>query len=231
MTVSLWGFSRILGYWSCNALFFHFYSFKMIPSWTLTCVLGLDHFLSDLSSRFSNSGIVTSLVNLLAFLVIEMLALDLSRSCTWIALLCASDSDRALLLLFWMLFLPQSDPSLHLFSGCTAFAHLLYHVTSCACSAVCVFLCQSSSVLRFYSQWCIKCATGTARLLIASILFLPLSSVLRINRTLLLYSFLIFQFHFTVLETIILIYTQVCVYSFLVQLLYFCVIICYYVSS
>ena len=82
MTVSLWGFSRILGYWPCNALFFHFYSFKMIPSWTLTCVLGLDHFLSDLSSRFSNSGIVTSLMNLLAFLVIEMLALDLSRSCT-----------------------------------------------------------------------------------------------------------------------------------------------------
>ena len=105
----------------CFSTFIH----SLMSSWTWTCVLGLDHFLSDLSSRFSNSGIVTSLVNLLAFLVIEMLALDLSRSCTWIALLCASDSDRALLLLFWMLFLPQSDPSLHLFSGCTAFAHLL----------------------------------------------------------------------------------------------------------
>ena len=105
----------------CFSTFIH----SLIPSWTWTCVLGLDHFLSDLSSRFSNSGIVTSLVNLLAFLVIEMLALDLSRSCTWIALLCASDSDRALLFLFWMLFFPQSDPSLHLFSGCTAFTHLL----------------------------------------------------------------------------------------------------------
>ena len=38
------------------------------------------------------------------------------------------------------------------------------------------------------------CTTGTARLLIASILFLPLSSVLRITLTLLLYSFHIFSF-------------------------------------
>lgn len=73
------------------------------------------------------------------------------------------------------------------------------------------------------------CTTGTARLLIASILFLPLSSVLRIALTLLLYSFRIFSFIiFAVLDTITFIYTQVFVYSFLVQLLYFCVNIYYY---
>ena len=73
------------------------------------------------------------------------------------------------------------------------------------------------------------CTTGTARLLTASILFLPVSSVLSQS-----YSPIIFfsrLFHFVMLDTITFIYTQVFVYSFLVQLSYFCVISYYYISS
>ena len=82
---------------------------------------------AKLSSLFSSSGIVSSLLNLVAFLVIEILSLDLSCSntCFGYCPLCASDNDWALLLLFWMLFLHQSGLFLRLFLGCTAFPHLL----------------------------------------------------------------------------------------------------------
>jgi len=86
-----------------------------------------------------------------------------------------------------------------------------------------VFFSHSSSVLKFSSQWCQNYSTiWTARLLIASILLLPLNSVLRTNLTLLLYSLFDVLFHFSMLNAITLIY------MFLVQLLFACVFI--YVS-
>ena len=70
-----------------------------------------------------------------------------------------------------------------------------------------VFFSHSSSVLKFSSQWCQNYSTiWTARLLIASILLLPLSSVLRTNLTLLLYSLFDVLFHFSMLNAITLIY-------------------------
>ena len=75
------------------------------------------------------------------------------------------------------------------------------------------------------------CTTGNARLLTASILFFPLSSVLRFNLSSPKVFFSYFLFHFAVLDTITFIYTQVFIYSFLIQLFYGCVFIYYYVSS
>ena len=72
------------------------------------------------------------------------------------------------------------------------------------------------------------CTTGTARLLIASILFHRAQGL---ESILLSYYILFVFFHFAVLDTITFIYAQVFVYSFLVQPLYFCVNIYYYVSS
>ena len=73
------------------------------------------------------------------------------------------------------------------------------------------------------------CTTGTARLLIACILFLPLSSVLRINPTLLLYSFLIvLSFCFAGYRHFLL-HPGICI-LLPGPILYFCVIIDHYVS-
>ena len=125
MTVSLWGFSRILGYWPCNALFFHFFSFINFNLDLNMCFVAL---------AFSKADFVFSVLKLswhcyfplgLSSILgywngfqVQAPALDITH-------LCASDSDQALLLLFWMLFLHQSGPYLHLFLGCTAFPHLL----------------------------------------------------------------------------------------------------------
>ena len=70
----------MLGYWPCNALPFHFSSFIDFILDLNMCFRALAFSEADLSSLFSNSGIVTSLLNLVAFLVIEFLALD--RSCS-----------------------------------------------------------------------------------------------------------------------------------------------------
>ena len=64
------------------------------------CFRTLEFSEADLCSLFSNSGIVTSPLNLVAFLVIEFLALGVQAPALDIFLLCASGSDRALLLLF-----------------------------------------------------------------------------------------------------------------------------------
>ena len=87
----------------------------------------------------------------------------------------------------------------------------------------CVFLSFFFSSEIFHSMMPkLYSTTWTARLLIASILLLPLGSVLRTNPTLLLYSLFDVLFHFSMLNAIILIY------MFLVQLLFACVFI--YVS-
>ena len=67
-------------------LCFSTFLLSLILTWTWTSVLWLKHFLRlILSSLFSNSaGIVTSLLDLVAFLVTEM-ALDLSSSSTCFA--------------------------------------------------------------------------------------------------------------------------------------------------
>ena len=97
LTVSTWGSSKIFGYWSCNAnLFSHFSSFIDFILDLNICFTYLAFSQADLTSLFSNSGIVTSLLNLVAFLVIEFLALDLSCSSTCFGYCpssCASDSD------------------------------------------------------------------------------------------------------------------------------------------
>ena len=76
--LSTWGFSKILGYWPCKDLSFHFSSFIDFILDLNMCFRALAFSEAELSSLFSNSGIVTSLLNLVAFLVIEFMALDLS---------------------------------------------------------------------------------------------------------------------------------------------------------
>ena len=97
LTVSTWGSSRIFGYWSCNAnLFSHFSSFIDFILDLNMCFRDLAFSQADLTSLFLNSDTVTSLLNLVAFLVIEFLALDLSCSSTYFWYCpssCASDSD------------------------------------------------------------------------------------------------------------------------------------------
>ena len=97
LTVSTRGSSKIFGYWSCNAnLFSHFSSFIDFILDLNICFRYLAFSQADLTSLFSNSGIVTSLLNLVAFLVMEFLALDLSCSSTCFGYCpssCASDSD------------------------------------------------------------------------------------------------------------------------------------------
>ena len=97
LTVSTWGSSKIFGCWSCNAnLFSHFSSFIDFILDLNICFRYLAFSQADLTSLFSNSGIVTSLLNLVAFLVMEFLALDLSCSSTCFGYCpssCASDSD------------------------------------------------------------------------------------------------------------------------------------------
>ena len=78
--MSTWGFSRILGYWPCKALAFHFSSFIDFILDLNMCFRARAFSEADLSSLFSNSGIVTSLVDLVVFLIIEFMALD--RSCS-----------------------------------------------------------------------------------------------------------------------------------------------------
>ena len=74
--MSTCGFSSILGYWPCKALSFHFSSFIDFILDLNMCFRALAFSEADLSSLFSNSGIVISLLNLVAFLVIEFMALD-----------------------------------------------------------------------------------------------------------------------------------------------------------
>ena len=97
LTVSTWGSSKIFGCWSCNAnLFSHFSSFIDFILDLNICFTYLAFSQADLTSLFSNSGIVTSLLNLVAFLVMEFLALDLSCSSTCFGYCpssCASESD------------------------------------------------------------------------------------------------------------------------------------------
>ena len=74
-------------------------------------------------------------------------------------------------------------------------------ISALGCNILCMFNSLRVFVSIFFSSEIFQsmmpklyCTTGTAKLLIASILFLPLSSVLRINVTLLLYSLLIYSF-------------------------------------
>ena len=94
------GFSRSFGYWPCRASFFHFRFFTDFILDLFFRALAFSE--ADPSSVFSNSDIGTSPLNLIAFLVIEFLALDVSCSSTCFGY-CPSlfffYSDRALLLL------------------------------------------------------------------------------------------------------------------------------------
>ena len=78
--MSTCGFSSILGYWPFKALSFHFSFFIDFILDLNMCFRALAFSEADLSSLFSYSGIVISLLNLVAFLVIEFVALD--RSCS-----------------------------------------------------------------------------------------------------------------------------------------------------
>ena len=82
MTVSMWGFSTILGYWSCSALFFYFSSFMDLILDLNMCFWALAFSEAHSYSLFSNPGIVTSLLNLVVFLDVEFFTLDLSCSST-----------------------------------------------------------------------------------------------------------------------------------------------------
>ena len=112
-------------------------------------------------------------------------------------------------------------------------------ISSFGCNILCIFNSLRVFVSIFLSYEIFQsmisklcCTTRTARLLTASILFLPLSSVLRINLTLPRYSFLIFSFILlcwipSLSSTPRYLYHD----SFLVQLFYGCEFIYYYVSS
>ena len=95
-----------------------------------------------------------------------------------------------------MLFLPLLDFFPPSFLG-------RYSLSTCAsgCDLLCLFYSLLVFVSIFFSSEIFQsiiqklyCTTGSARLFIAFILFLPFSSVRRINLTLLLYSFLILSF-------------------------------------
>ena len=112
-------------------------------------------------------------------------------------------------------------------------------ISSFGCNILCMFNSSRVFVSIFLSYEIFQsmisklcCTTRTARLLTASILFLPMSSVLRINLTLPRYSFLFFSFILlcwipSLSSTPRYLYHD----SFLVQLFYGCEFIYYYVSS
>ena len=85
VTVTTWGFSRILGYWPCNALFFHFFSFINFNLDLNMCFVAL---------AFSKADFVFSVLKLswhcyfplgLSSILVTEMALDLSSSSTCFA--------------------------------------------------------------------------------------------------------------------------------------------------
>ena len=198
VTVSTWGFSRILGYWPCDALFFYFSSFfnfnlelnmcfvalafskadfifsVLKLSWHCYFPLGLSSILG-----YWNGFRSFKFKHLLCILPIFVLQIVIKRYC------CCFEG---------CFYLNQTPSSI--FSRDLQPLHICFRVWHLV--HVQRFECFCANLLQFWDfpvkDACQNYITGTARLLIASTLFLPLSSVLRINLTLLLYSFLIFSF-------------------------------------
>ena len=124
VTVSKWDFFRILGYWLCNAFFFHFSSFIDFILDLNMCFRALAFSETDLSFLFSNSAIVTSLLNFVTFLVIKFLAFHRSCSSTSFGY-CPSLYWSGPIVAVLKAVSTSINPFLQLFLGYTAFLHLL----------------------------------------------------------------------------------------------------------
>ena len=152
---------------------------------------------ADFSSLFSNSG---------SYFPFEISSIP----CYWIFGFISFMSKH----LLWILpfFVPQVmiEPYCNYFNAASisirprppSFPEMYSLSTSAlGCNILCMFKSLRVFVSIFFSSQIFQsimpklwCTTENAKLLTASILFLPLSSVLRINLTLLLYFFLIFSF-------------------------------------
>ena len=139
--MSTCGFYSILGYWPCKGLSFHFSSFTDF-------ILDLNMYFRalafsevDLSCLISNSAIVSSLLNLVAFLVICGFGSFMFRQLLWISpFFVLQIMIKCYCCCFECCFYLNLAPS-SIFSWKVQPFHIW----------VCVFLCQSSSVLRFSS--------------------------------------------------------------------------------